>query len=107
MSRTSPAPAASSIDASGKALHTGWLAGIGAEYAFLGNWSAKLEYNYINFGPQDVTTSGVRDDQPFRRWSAASRVSRPYADIRQDMHLVKFGINYHFNSVPAVISARF
>ena len=50
----------SALDASGRALHTGWLAGVGAEYAFLGNWSAKLEYNYINFGPQDVMTTGVQ-----------------------------------------------
>ena len=36
----------------GSALHTGYLAGIGIEYAFLGNWSAKVEYNYIHFRPQ-------------------------------------------------------
>nr|WP_256473446.1 outer membrane beta-barrel protein [Bradyrhizobium sp. 170] len=48
------------FDFKGRALHTGLLAGVGAEYAFLGNWSAKLEYNYLNFGPQDVMTTGVQ-----------------------------------------------
>ena len=51
------------LDLNGSALHTGLLAGVGAEYAFLGNWSAKLEYNYLNFGPQNVTTTGVPDGQ--------------------------------------------
>ena len=28
-------------------------------------------------------------------------------DIRQDMHFVKFGVNYHFNALPSVVSAKF
>jgi outer membrane immunogenic protein len=28
----------------------GWTAGVGLEYAFLGNWSAKLEYLYVDLG---------------------------------------------------------
>ena len=45
---------AASCKAGGIALHTGYVAGVGVEHAFLGNWSAKLEYNYIHFRPQDV-----------------------------------------------------
>ena len=105
-SQVIPGVGSTSLDTSGKALHTGWLAGIGAEYAFLGNWSAKLEYNYINFGPQNVTTAGTQTiDAPPTVGSIGN--IQPLNDIRQDMHLVKLGINYHFNTVPDVIRARF
>jgi outer membrane immunogenic protein len=67
----------------------GWLVGIGAEYAFAGPWSAKLEYDYVGLGTQNVgkfiaTPSGA----PFTE------------DIRQNMQLVKFGVNYRFGSGP-------
>ena len=39
-----------SANASGSGTQTGGLLGMGVEYAFLPNWSAKLEYNYIDFG---------------------------------------------------------
>ena len=35
-------------NASGSGTQTGGLLGMGVEYAFLPNWSAKLEYNYID-----------------------------------------------------------
>lgn len=31
----------------------GWTVGGGIEWAFLGNWTAKLEYLYIDFGSRD------------------------------------------------------
>src|SRR5579864_9371565 len=34
--------------------YSGWTAGGGLEYAFLNNWSAKLEYLHINFGDGPV-----------------------------------------------------
>jgi outer membrane immunogenic protein len=33
---------------------TGWTAGLGLEYAFYENWSAKLEYDYLGFGSQTL-----------------------------------------------------
>jgi outer membrane immunogenic protein len=29
---------------------SGWVVGVGAEYAFRNNWSAKIEYNHMDFG---------------------------------------------------------
>jgi outer membrane immunogenic protein len=29
---------------------SGWVVGVGAEYAFRNNWSAKVEYNHLDFG---------------------------------------------------------
>ena len=35
----------------------GWTLGAGVEYAFLGNWSAKLEYLYVDLGKFDCSAS--------------------------------------------------
>lgn len=35
-------------------LRTGWTAGAGLEYALTDNWSAKVEYDYLGFGPQSM-----------------------------------------------------
>ena len=95
------------LDLSGRALHTGYLAGVGVEYAFLKNWSAKLEYNYINFAPQDVLTSGPQAiNIPPAQIGTIANLQR-VSNITQDLHLVKFGINYHFDAFPAVVSAKY
>ena len=104
--QAAPGIGSARLNLSGSALHTGYLAGIGAEHAFAGNWSAKLEYNYIAFRSQDVITSGVQalNIPPFTIGSLnfAQRVA-----IREHLHLVKFGINYHFNPTPDTITARY
>src|SRR6202000_1731518 len=33
----------------------GWTVGAGVEYAFAPQWTAKLEYNYMDFGNRDVS----------------------------------------------------
>ena len=63
---------------------TGWMVGVGLEYGFLPNWSAKIEYNFMDFG-------GETHDFAF--------VPPPGGvsfDIDQQVHVVKFGINYRF-----------
>jgi outer membrane immunogenic protein len=57
----------------------GWTVGAGVEYAFAPAWSAKLEYNFMDFGTRAV--------------SFAPGTS---TDIDQQVHAVKFGINYKF-----------
>jgi len=68
-----------------KVLHTrfGWTAGGGVEYAFAPNWSGKLEYNYMDFGSKNVSFA------PFTSTA-----------IDQQIHAVKFGINYKFGGGP-------
>jgi outer membrane immunogenic protein len=62
---------------------TGWTAGGGLEYAFAPNWSAKLEYLYMDFGdvtrpnPVDAGESILFDDR---------------------VHTVKLGVNYRFGN---------
>ena len=67
----------------------GWTAGAGVEYAFAPAWSAKLEYNYMDFGNKAV--------------SFAPGAS---TDIDQQIHTVKLGINYKFG-FPGMATARY
>jgi outer membrane immunogenic protein len=60
----------------------GYTVGAGLEYMFAPNWSAKVEYQYYNFG--DTTfTSGPSDIVGTR--------------FRDDEHTVKAAVNYRFN----------
>jgi outer membrane immunogenic protein len=64
----------------------GWMVGVGGEYAFTGNWSVKLEYDYLDFGRRTHT---------FQPTPACTCTAFDY-EIRQNIHLVKVGINYRF-----------
>ena len=60
----------------------GYTVGAGLEYMFAPNWSAKVEYQYYNFG--DTTfVAGPADIVGVR--------------FRDDEHTVKAGLNYRFN----------
>jgi outer membrane immunogenic protein len=67
----------------------GWTAGAGVEYAFAPAWSAKLEYNYLDFGDTNV--------------SFAPGIS---TNIDQQIHAVKLGINYKFG-FPGATAAHY
>ena len=82
------------------------MIGIGTEYAFLGNWSAKLEYDYIRFRSQDVFLPGtITQISPVLGTGTTSLPTS--ASIRQDLHLVKFGVNYRFSPWVDVVTARY
>jgi outer membrane immunogenic protein len=66
--------------ATGGNTETGYVIGAGLEYGFTPNWSAKLEYNYLDFGTERVATGGL------------------IVDTRLDTHIVKAGINYRFGA---------
>jgi outer membrane immunogenic protein len=59
----------------------GYTVGAGLEYMFAPNWSAKVEYQYYNFG-STTFTSGTPEIVGAR--------------FRDDEHTVKAGINYRF-----------
>lgn len=69
---------------SGSFNRTGWVAGAGVEYAFLQNWSVKLEYNYLGFGPVNElpTTAGGLGVTP--------------AVVKLDIQTVLLGVNFRF-----------
>jgi outer membrane immunogenic protein len=72
-------------ETSGSYTRSGWMVGAGIEYGFAPNWSAKVEYNFLSLNSEDLT---------FRRIATGAFVEN--ARIDQDLHIVKFGINYRF-----------
>ena len=54
----------------------GWTLGVGAEYGFAPNWSAKVEYLYMDLGNRSFATTG--------------------ADNGFSASMLRIGLNYHF-----------
>lgn len=64
---------------------SGWTLGAGLEYMFAPNWSAKVEYQYYNFGSDTLL---------------APLAVPPFVagvNVDNDVHTVKLGVNYRFN----------
>jgi high affinity Mn2+ porin len=78
-------------DASGNVIsepgqnQTGWTVGAGAEFALSGNWTAKLEYEYVDLSAR---TLGLGD------------FGMPGVTIDPRIHLLKFGLNYQLGDSP-------
>jgi opacity protein-like surface antigen len=89
------------VSLSGKAIHTGGVAGVGAEYAVLPSWTVKAEYDYVRMFQQAVMMTGIATGGPF---GAGTTLAVPVNKLNQDLHLVKFGVNYHFNPLQAVVA---
>jgi outer membrane immunogenic protein len=73
------APAAFALNSS---HHDGYTVGAGLEYMFAQNWSAKIEYQYYDFGKTNFVAPAPLDT---------------FGSTRNDEHTVKAGINYRFN----------
>jgi outer membrane immunogenic protein len=74
------------IVALGRNSSGGWTVGTGFEWAFFGgDWSASIEYDYMNFGTSRVALL------------ATLQANAAYpVDITQKAHVVLFGLNYRF-----------
>ncbi len=62
--------------------HDGYTLGAGLEYMFAPSWSAKVEYQYYDFGKTNFVTPVQLSG---------------FGSTRNDEHTVKAGINYRFN----------
>lgn len=56
--------------------HVGWTAGVGMEVGFTPNWSAKVEYLYMDLSSRAYTITGVNNGY--------------------DASMLRFGVNYRF-----------
>lgn len=73
------------------------------------NWSAKAEYLYYDLGSQDLIlntyagplASGAAVGTSTGLWTASS------INPRTTGNLIRAGVNYHFNSAPAPVVAKF
>jgi len=70
------------FDAEGLSIKTGWTVGAGVEWAFAEDWSARLEYDYYDFGRSNVLMSDATN-------GFASIVT-----YRQSAQMVKLGLNF-------------
>jgi outer membrane immunogenic protein len=59
----------------------GFTVGAGLEYMFAQNWSAKIEYQYYDFGKTRFNVAPLD----------------AFGSVRDDEHTVKAGLNYRFN----------
>jgi outer membrane immunogenic protein len=68
---------------------TGWTVGTGIEWAFARNWTAKLEYDYMNFGTvaESIPFGGIDSNNHVHTTNLAVNVSQQISEV-------KFGINY-------------
>jgi outer membrane immunogenic protein len=55
---------------------TGWTGGLGVEAALMGNWSARVEYLYVNLGDNNFVLTGTSHSI--------------------DSNIIRVGVNYHF-----------
>jgi outer membrane immunogenic protein len=76
----------SSGSASASQAKVGWAAGAGGEWMFARNWSAKVEYIYLDLGRTSAIGELATPDPVFKVG---------YTWKNQD-HIVRAGVNYHF-----------
>ena len=70
------------FDFEGLSIRTGWTAGAGVEWAFAEDWSARLEYDYYDFGTHTATMNDtVNGPGPL--------------SFKTTMQMVKLGVNFH------------
>jgi outer membrane immunogenic protein len=83
-------PGGVSISGSASETRSGGLLGFGIEYAFTQHWTAKIEYNYIDFGTDTITI-------PISITGVGGGISlNPSVAIDERINLVKVGANYKF-----------
>ena len=81
------------VPASKSETAAGWTAGGGIEAALARNWTAKVEYLYIDAGIQDVFNPDVFTGRT--------------AHFDNRFHVVRFGLNYQFATGKAPVVARY
>jgi outer membrane immunogenic protein len=78
---------------------SGFTVGTGIEYAVWGNWSAKVEYDYLDFGTKSLAiptfaANGVQTGALFE-------------NERERVHVVRAGLNYRFDWGGMPLVARY
>ena len=68
----------------------GWTVGAGAEYAFWGNWSARIEYDYIGLTNQTFTVPVTASS------TAVGLANDQFTGNSRNIQMVTAGINYKF-----------
>ena len=89
------------LSTSVSATRSGPMFGAGLEYAFWGNWSAKIEYNYMDFRSKDFTfVASIPEEEISLNFGTS---------IHERVHLIKAGLNYRFEwgKAPVAVMAKY
>jgi outer membrane immunogenic protein len=65
----------------------GWTAGLGAEWAFWGNWSARIEYDFVGLNNQSFVLPASVGGLP---------AGDQFASNNRNIQMVNVGVNYKF-----------
>jgi outer membrane immunogenic protein len=96
----------------GSATRWGPMAGVGLEFALFGGWTAKVEYDHLFLGTKSVDLTGTQNFVLMNRCNGfvpgacpTETIVTPGSaggtrtfDVRQDISIIKFGLNYRFGS---------
>ena len=82
----------------------GYVVGTGVEFGLWGNWSTKIEYDYLNFGSYDVALTGTGHASGFCEngggfcgsFSGSGPVSHTL-HVKDQIQMVQVGLNYKFD----------
>lgn len=69
---------------------SGWTVGLGAEWGFWQNWSARIEYDYMDFG-----TTTVSDSVTY--FNGAAGLNPLLRNVNMNVSVIEAGLNYRFN----------
>jgi outer membrane immunogenic protein len=75
----------------------GWMVGTGVEWGLWGNWSAKIEYDFLDFGNHDVTLTGTENHVTVNSCCDGSSAFSQTLHVNQQIHMVQVGLNYKFD----------
>ena len=88
------------------ATRVGYTVGAGIEQALSSAWSVKLEYDYMDFASSGIAVPGsVAQVAPPRAGYAPT--GRTMTGVRQDIHELKLGLNYHIGAPAGDVGSGF
>jgi outer membrane immunogenic protein len=84
----------------------GWTVGGGLEWLFMPNWSAKVEYLYYDLGQITYAMTPLTNIGQTAAVGVFTSVL-PQSTTRFNGHVVRAGLNYHFNWGSAPVVAKY
>jgi outer membrane immunogenic protein len=91
-----PAPAFFGYPASSSSTRAGGIGGVGAEYLFSKNWSAKIEGLYYDMGSQESTYTCPAGS------ASCTPGFREGGYFAERGYMIRAGVNWHFNPGPVI-----
>ena len=96
----SPSPVIGQFNGSGSVRHDrwGWVVGTGVELGLIGNWSAKIEYEFLDLGTMNFTMpiTGQLGANCAACFIPIPSSFNRNSSVKQEINVIKVGLNYRF-----------